>query len=209
MRLSTGCLSRFDGITVMGMKLIVGLGNPGPQYAHHRHNVGYRVVDSLAQAQGLAFTRRQCRALVTSGDFAGHRVLLAKPLTFMNLSGQAVGPLMRFYKLSPSDLLVIYDDLDLPLGRIRVRPEGGSGGHKGMQSIIEQLGTEQFARVRIGIGRPASGDPVAYVLQDFSPDEEAIIARALDRACSAVLVWLQEGIEAAMNRFNRAPEMEG
>jgi len=193
----------------MSMKLIVGLGNPGPAYARNRHNVGFQLVESLAQEYGLRFARRQLRAQVAGGTIAGRQVLLAKPLTFMNLSGNAVRALMHFYQLTPADLLVAYDDLDLPLGRIRLRPEGGSGGHKGMRSIIEQLGVEQFARLRIGIGRPAHGDAVDYVLQDFTADEAAEIRRAIALASQATVVWLQEGIEAAMNRFNRAVEAEG
>jgi PTH1 family peptidyl-tRNA hydrolase len=192
----------------MVTKLIVGLGNPGPVYARNRHNVGYRCVDALARAHGLSFARRQFRALVAGGPICGRPALLAKPLTFMNLSGNAVGALMRFYKLAPADLIVVYDDLDLPLGRVRLRAAGGSGGHKGMQSIIERLGTEEFARLRVGIGRPAFGDPVEYVLQNFGPDEEIEIGRALERAVKALEAWLSDGIEAAMNRFNRASELE-
>ena len=192
----------------MVTKLIVGLGNPGPVYARNRHNVGYRCVDALARTHGLSFARRQFRALVAGGPICGRPALLAKPLTFMNLSGNAVGALMRFYKLAPADLIVVYDDLDLPLGRVRLRAAGGSGGHKGMQSIIERLGTEEFARLRVGIGRPAFGDPVEYVLQNFGPDEEIEIGRALERAVKALEAWLSDGIEAAMNRFNRASELE-
>jgi len=193
----------------MALKLVVGLGNPGPAYAHNRHNVGFCLVEALAREHGLTFARRQFRALVAGGTIARQAVLLAKPLTFMNLSGTAVGSLMRFYKLAPADLLVAYDDLDLPAGRVRLRPGGGSGGHKGMASIVERLGTEEFGRLRIGIGRPPFGDAVDYVLQDFSRDEAGEIERAIERACQATLVWLQEGIEAAMNRFNRAAEAEG
>jgi peptidyl-tRNA hydrolase, PTH1 family len=186
----------------MGLKLIVGLGNPGPKYARNRHNVGFRLVDRLAQAHGLAFARQQFRALVAGGSAAGQRVLLAKPLTFMNLSGNAVGALVRFYKLLPQDLLVAYDDLDLPVGKIRLRSQGGSGGHKGMKSIIERLATEEFARLRIGIGRPTVGDPIDYVLQDFAEDEAAQVIEALDQAEETAMAWLSEGANAAMNRFN-------
>ena len=193
----------------MSLKLIVGLGNPGPVYSHNRHNIGFQLVEALAQANRLVFSRRQFNALVTSGQIAGKRVMLAKPLTFMNLSGNSVSALLRFYKLTPADLLVGYDDLDLPLGRVRLRAGGGSGGHKGMRSIIERIGSEEFARVRIGIGRPPFGDAVDYVLQDFRPDEAIDIAQAIDRACMAATVWLTEGIDAAMNRFNCAGEAEG
>jgi peptidyl-tRNA hydrolase, PTH1 family len=190
------------------LKLIVGLGNPGPQYQGNRHNVGFQFVDALARANGLEFARRQFRAFVGSGAIDGQRVLLAKPLTFMNLSGIPVGALASFYKVPPADILVAYDDLDLPVGRVRMRPGGSSGGHKGMKSIIEQLRTDQFPRLRIGIGRPTVGDPIGYVLQDFRGDEKIEILRSLDRAMEATLVWLQVGIDEAMNRFNRAPDTE-
>ena len=185
-----------------GLKLVVGLGNPGPNYAHNRHNVGFRLADRLATDNGLSFTRRQCHAQVASGNIAGRRVLLARPLTYMNLSGTSVAGLVRFYKVRPADVIVAYDDLDLPLGRIRLRAEGGSGGHNGVKSIIERLGTDQFARLRIGIGRPSAGEPADYVLDDFRGDEKPAIEAALDAAAQAVVVWLDDGIEAAMNRFN-------
>jgi PTH1 family peptidyl-tRNA hydrolase len=193
----------------MTLKFIVGLGNPGPTYARNRHNIGFQLVDALARANGLALSRRQGHARVGQGQIAGRQTLLAKPQTFMNLSGDAVSALMRFYKVTPADLLVAYDDLDLPLGKVRLRGAGGSGGHKGMKSIIERIGTEDFARLRIGIGRPAYGDAVDHVLQDFSAAEAGEIAVALDRAAQAAVVWLTEGIDAAMNRFNRAADAEG
>jgi peptidyl-tRNA hydrolase, PTH1 family len=192
----------------MSVRLIVGLGNPGAKYAGTRHNVGYQFVDSLAESQGLTSTRRQFHAQVIDGKVAGHRVLLAKPLTFMNLSGNAVGSLVRFYKLDPADLIVIYDDLDLPLGRARLRPQGGSGGHKGMKSIIERLGTQEFARLRIGIGRPRSGEPVSYVLKNFSEDEKIDLDRTFTRARESLIVWMNDGIDLAMNDLNRAPDSE-
>jgi len=188
----------------MSLRLIVGLGNPGKKYADTRHNVGYQFVDSVAESQGLASARRQFHAQIIDGKIAGHRVLLAKPLTFMNLSGNAVGSLVHFYKLDPSDLLVIYDDLDLPLGKARLRPQGGSGGHKGMKSIIERLGTQEFARLRIGIGRPRSGEPVSYVLKSFSEDEKIEMDRTFARARDALIVWMNDGIDLAMNDLNRA-----
>ena len=193
----------------MNLKLIVGLGNPGPKYARNRHNVGYQFVDSLAKAHDLAFARQQFHARVAAGRIAGQRVSLAKPLTFMNLSGKAVGALMRFYKLTPSDLLVVYDDLDLPLGKVRIRAGGGSGGHKGMKSIIERLGTHDFARLRIGIGRPPAGDPINYVLQNLSNEEMIDLERAFARSGEAVIVWLNDGIGVAMNQFNWMPDGKG
>jgi PTH1 family peptidyl-tRNA hydrolase len=133
---------------------------------------------------------------------AGLKVILAKPQTFVNVSGEAVGRLARFYKLSPENILVIYDDLDLSVGKIRLRPEGGSGGHRGMKSIIEHLGTHDFPRLRVGIGRPSHGDPADYVLSDFTPDQRIAIEDAYERVISAVQLWLAEGIEGAMNRYN-------
>jgi len=186
-------------------KLIVGLGNPGRKYAGNRHNVGFQCLDRLAEAWGLSFSKRKHKALLAQGEIAGLETTLAKPQTFMNLSGEAVVRLARFYKLPPEGVLVIYDDLDLPLGKIRLRPEGGSGGHRGMSSIIEHLGTGGFPRLRVGIGRPTRGDPVNYVLSDFAPDERMAIEEAYERAVSAIELWLAEGIEAAMNRYNLSP----
>jgi PTH1 family peptidyl-tRNA hydrolase len=184
--------------------LIAGLGNPGPKYAANRHNVGFRCVERLAVDLGLVFDKRQERALVALGTCDGRRVILAKPQTFMNESGRAVVPLHRFYKVPLERLMVVYDDLDLPLGTVRLRPEGGSGGHKGMRSIIERLGTGDFSRLRIGIGRPPGGmDPAAYVLQDFSADEELLLEEMLERAVLAIETWLSEGIEEAMSRYNQ------
>lgn len=185
------------------MKLIVGLGNPGPRYANNRHNVGFQVVARLAERHRLTFGRVMFKACVTSGSIAGERIVLARPLTFMNLSGQAVRPLLRWYHLDLSELLVIHDDLDLPLGRIRLRPSGGSGGHKGMASIIQSLNSEEFARLRIGIGRPVRGEPQAYVLQDFYQEQLSTMEEAYDRAVSAAEHFIRDGIVAAMDEFNR------
>ena len=186
-------------------KLVVGLGNPGRKYAGSRHNVGFQCLDRLAEAWGLSFSRRKHKALLAQGEIAGLKVVLAKPQTFMNLSGQAVERLARFYRVPPESILVIHDDLDLPVGNIRLRPKGGSGGHKGMKSITERLGTQGFSRLRVGIDRPTHGDPVDYVLDDFAPDELIAIEEAYERAVSAVELWLGEGVEAAMNRYNHSP----
>jgi len=183
-------------------KLIVGLGNPGRKYAGNRHNVGFQCLDRLAEAWDLSFGRRKHKALLAQGQIAGLKVILAKPQTFMNLSGEAVERMARFYKAPPENILVIYDDLDLPVGRIRLRPEGGSGGHKGMKSIMEHLGANGFPRLRVGIGRPVHGDPVDYVLGDFTLDERITIDVVCERVVSAVELWLAEGIAAAMNRYN-------
>jgi PTH1 family peptidyl-tRNA hydrolase len=186
-------------------RLIVGLGNPGRQYADNRHNVGFQCLDRLAKAWGLSLSRRKHKALLAQGEIVGQRAVLAKPQTFMNLSGEAVKRLARFYQVPPENILVIYDDLDLPLGRIRLRPEGGSGGHKGMKSIIQHLGSNGFARLRVGIGRPTHGDPVDYVLSDFTSDEWTVIEEVYERVVSAVELWLAKGIAAAMNRYNLNP----
>jgi PTH1 family peptidyl-tRNA hydrolase len=186
--------------------LIVGLGNPGPKYAANRHNVGFRCLERLAASHGLSFDKQQKKARVALGAICGRRVVLAQPQTFMNESGQSVAPLARFYQVDSERLLVVYDDLDLPLETVRLRPEGGSGGHKGMRSIIEQLGDQTFARLRIGIGRPPGQmDPAAYVLQDFFPDEEPVVEEMLERAAAAIETWLTEGVEMAMSRHNSGP----
>lgn len=185
------------------MKLIVGLGNPGAKQANNRHNVGFQCLDRLARAHNLEFTKRQCRALLALGEIGGCKVLLAKPLTYMNLSGEAVNPLAHRYEISLVDLLVIHDDLDLPLGVIRLRQRGGAGGHKGVLSIIEALGSQDFPRLRVGIGRPPAGqDPVDYVLSDFAPEEGTAIEGVYERVVAAVECWLTEGIVEAMNRHN-------
>jgi len=185
------------------LKLIVGLGNPGPRYANNRHNVGYQVVERLAQRHHMTFARMMFKAHVTTSAIAGEKIVLARPLTFMNLSGQAVRPLLRWYHLDLADLLVIHDDLDLPLGRIRLRQGGGSGGHKGMRSIIECLNSEEFPRLRIGIGRPLRGEPQEYVLRDFSAAQLATMEKAYDHAAAAVECFVSAGIVAAMSEFNR------
>jgi len=183
--------------------LIVGLGNPGQAYRHNRHNVGFMVVDRLAKRLGVVFSRMESRALVTRGEHQGKRILIAKPHTYMNLSGQTVGALMRFYKVPFENLLVVYDDVDLPLGTMRMRPGGGSGGQKGMVSIIERLGGEDFPRLRLGIGRPPGRMEAAdYVLQDFSSGDLEYMDQVMDQAVDAILIFVAEGLEAAMNRYN-------
>lgn len=185
------------------MKLIVGLGNPGKQYAAHRHNVGFQIVDLLAERHGLRFDSKQGKAQVALGLLHEERVALAKPQTFMNEAGTSVGALMRFYKLEPSDLLVVYDDLDLPLGVLRVRAGGSSGGHNGMKSIIAVLGSDQFARLRVGIDRPPGRmDPAAYVLQNFSAPQQDVIERVRPLAADACDSWLTQGVVVTMNTYN-------
>jgi len=191
------------------MKLIVGLGNPGKTYARNRHNVGFQCLNYFARLHSIHFDRRQCQARVGTGKVSGEKLLLARPGTFMNLSGKSLACLVRKHSISLGDLLVIYDDLDLPLGKIRLRQSGSSGGHKGMNSIISALGSEDFSRIRVGIGRPEvkgqsiSEDAiVSYVLSDFSPEEEAIIKPVIAGVSEAIDCFLTQGIKAAMNRFN-------
>jgi len=184
--------------------LIAGLGNPGRKYEHTRHNVGFRCVDALATAHGLSFERKKrSKAKVAGGSIAGQRVLLAKPQDYMNRSGGSVQGLAAFFKIPPERILVIFDDLDLPPGTLRIRPKGGSGGHRGMRDIIQKLGTQDFPRIRFGIGRPPGHlDPVDYVLQPFGADEKPHVARSIEQAVQAVETWLADGIDIAMNRYN-------
>ncbi len=183
--------------------LVVGLGNPGKAYSQHRHNVGFMCIDLLARRHGLTFKKHPSPSLIAEGTMAGHSVAMVKPQTFMNLSGSAVAQLMHHYHLDTTRLLVLYDDLDLPLGRIRIRASGSSGGHRGVQSIIDSLGSTHFPRVRIGIGRDPKVDPAEYVLTPFRPEELPLLRKALETAADAVETILSLGLDAAMNRFNR------
>ena len=192
-------------------KLIVGLGNPGKAYAHNRHNMGFRCINYLATLHSIPVKQRQCQSQIGIGEIAGVELLLAKPKTFVNLSGEAVSRLMRRYDIAIDDLLVVYDDLNLPPGKLRLRQGGSSGGHKGIDSIISALGSQDFHRIRIGIGRPVHEDGtaitdedsiVSYVLGDFTPQEEKIIKPAIATVAKAIECIITEGITAAMNRFN-------
>ncbi len=196
------------------MFLIVGLGNPGIKYALTRHNVGFWVIDELAARHGCPLEKVKFQAYYAVGHVAGNRAILAKPLTYMNRSGIAVGELVRYYDVSLERLLVIYDDMDLPVGRLRLRPGGGSGGHRGMASVLSRLGMTEIPRLRLGIGRqsPAGEDrAVEHVLSRFFPDEEAAVHQAVALAADAVEVFLSRGLEEAMNRFNAktTPETPG
>jgi len=191
------------------MKLTVGLGNPGRIYARNRHNAGFLCLNYFARLHSIRFDHRQCRARVGIAEVKGEKLLLAKPGTFVNLSGNPVACLTRKHDITLKDLLVIYDDLDLPLGKIRLRQSGGSGGHKGMNSIISALGSEAFPRIRVGIGRPQvegqsiSEDAIVnYVLSDFSPQEDAAIKPVIIKVSEAIDCFLTQGIEAAMSKFN-------
>ncbi len=183
--------------------LIVGLGNPGREYRETRHNMGFMAVDTLAQHLGINLSRVQAKAIIGQGVYQGKRLILAKPQTYMNLSGQAVASLLRFYKIPLERLIVLHDDIDLPFGTLRMRPDGGSGGQKGLASIIEQLGTKSFPRLRIGIGRPPGRmEAAGYVLQAFSAQDKELLEAILPRARDAVLLFLQEGLEKAMTQYN-------
>src|SRR5450759_212547 len=183
--------------------LIVGLGNPGREYRQTRHNVGFMLLDRLTARLNVRFTRMQSKALVASANFEELKIILAKPQTFMNLSGQSVQGLLHFYKLPLENLLIAHDDLDLPLGTIRIRPDGRSAGQKGMTSTIDRLGTDEFPRLRLGIGRPPGQMQAPdYVLQDFSDADMVVISETLNRAVEAGLTWVTEGLDKAMNKFN-------
>ena len=187
--------------------LVAGLGNPGKEYRNTRHNIGFMVIDRLAERLDLSFTRTQSKALITDGRYQGQRLYLAKPQTFMNASGQAVAALQKFYKIESENLLVVYDDVDLPFDTIRMKPSGGSAGHKGMNSIIQQLGTQDFPRLRLGVGRSFGSRQAAdYVLKPFSKEESEFLDRYLQRAGDAILTYITEGIQQAMTEYNRSEQ---
>jgi peptidyl-tRNA hydrolase, PTH1 family len=189
--------------------LIAGLGNPGREYMNTRHNVGFKVIDCLCQDLEVRLNRVQSKALVGKAQIGEEKIILAKPHTYMNLSGQSVSGLMRFYKIESSNILIIHDDLDLPVGVLRIRASGGSAGQKGLASVIERLGTEDFPRMRIGVGRPPGRmDAVSYVLQEFTPSELEILSIVLEKACQAARLFVTDGIERAMNQYNGAVERE-
>ena len=186
------------------MKIFVGLGNPTPEYAATKHNVGFMLADKLAEKISASEWREKFNALVAESFFDGEKILIVKPQTFMNLSGEAVAPIMNFYKLDAKNLTVAHDDMDLPLGMIRLRPKGSGGGHHGIESIIQHLGGEQnFPRVRIGVGRPPKNWTVNHhVLSPFAKDDAEKISAAIDELVPAVLCIFKEGIDNAMNKFN-------
>jgi len=188
-----------------GVKLIVGLGNPGHRYSRTRHNVGFEVIDRIARRTRVRVSQRRRRSLTAEVIIAGQEVMLVKPQTYMNLSGAAVADLVERLGLVPLDLIVVYDDADLPTGSIRIRPKGSAGGHKGVKSIIDALGTNEFPRVRIGIG-PMRGEGVDYVLSRFSRSERMLTRLSTREAADAIETILSEGIEPAMNKYNRAEQ---
>jgi len=189
--------------------MVVGLGNPGGEYADTRHNVGFKVIDALAEALGTKVTRRKFGGRVGEGEFAGKELILLKPWEFMNQSGQAVATAVGFYKLDAGDLMVVSDDMALEPGRIRVRARGSAGGHKGLADIIAKLGTDEFARCRVGIGQCPEEWAVDYVLSDPAEVEKRLLEQAVIKAREAVLCWVEFGVEEAMNRFNKARGQEG
>lgn len=190
------------------MKLVAGLGNPGGKYARTRHNAGFFVVEELSRRWSYSKARKQFSGLLADGTIRGERVLLLEPQTYMNLSGVSVREATTFLKIDTVDLLVVVDDMALPVGRLRMRPKGSAGGHNGLTSIIQQLGTDLFARLRIGIGQVAGERMVGHVLGTFSPEEEPVVARAIQTAADAVECWVVEGTDAAMTKFNRAAEAD-
>ena len=184
------------------MKLIVGLGNPSDRYAHTRHNLGFDAIDKLAELLGCRVNKREKKALTGSVIYRGEKVLLAKPQTYMNLSGESVRPLMDYYNISPEELFVLVDDVNLDIGTIRIRRGGSDGGHNGLKNITEQLGTKEYARLRIGAGAPPVGDLVHFVLSGFSAEDRKIVDETIEDAAEAALVFVAEGVDTAMNRFN-------
>lgn len=184
-------------------KLLVGLGNPGSRYAATRHNIGWVVLDEFARKHNISVDKVAFEGVTGEARVGTEKLYLLKPMTFMNNSGRSVARAAAFYKIDPREILVIYDDLDLPPGRIRVREKGGSGGHNGMKSLIQEVATQEFGRLRIGVGRPAPGwEVVDWVLAPFNSDDAAVMARVVPLAVEAVEAWLTEGLRSAMNRYN-------
>ena len=185
------------------MILFLGLGNPGKKYQKNRHNLGFRVLDSLAKRLKIKIKTKRYKSLMGRGRIGREGIVLAQPLTFMNNSGVAAASLVRGLKIPLKNLIVVCDDIDLPIDRIRIRKKGGSGGHKGLESIIQHLKSNEFPRLRIGIGRPSRGvDPKKYVLQDFTKEENLLVKEAIDRAGEVLIFLVEEGITLAMNKYN-------
>ena len=188
------------------MKLVIGLGNPGRDYSDTRHNIGFLCLNHLAKRLGIGFSRRQAKARLATGRVADQEVVLAKPQGFVNRSGDSVARLVKLYRMPLADLLILYDDMDLPLGSLRIRAKGSAGGHNGMKSIIAALGSQDFPRLRVGIGRPGAEGAVEHVLSSFIPEEKASLLTITERVSEAVLCFIQEGIAIAMDKYNtRSP----
>jgi PTH1 family peptidyl-tRNA hydrolase len=189
--------------------LVAGLGNPGIHYRHNRHNIGFMVVDALAGKLEIKVKRIKSKAMIGEGKIGEISIILVKPQTFMNLSGKAIGPLVHFFKVPLQNVIIVHDDLDIPLGTLRIRPKGGTGGQQGMRSILTTLGSQDIPRLRVGIGRPPGRmDPADYVLHDFDPGQIADLNDILDRAVKALIVFVTEGLDKAMNKFNNDLEKE-
>ncbi len=189
--------------------MVVGLGNPGEEYARTRHNIGFRVIDLLAEKLQISVKKRKFNSRVGEGEFSDKKLILVRPWLFMNRSGQAVAAAVSFYKLTvQSDLLVITDDMALEPGRIRIRAKGSAGGHKGLGDIIEKLGTDEFCRLRIGIGQSGQGEAVDFVLDEPLEEEKSLIDKAIEKAREAVIFWLEHNAEEAMNKFNSYDEQK-
>lgn len=186
----------------MATKLIAGLGNPGTKYQWTRHNAGFLVLDRLAEIIRVSVDRTKFGSLYGEGSWSGNRLVLLKPQTFMNLSGRAVAEAARFFKIPPADIIVVHDDLDLPFGQIRLKSGGGHGGHNGLRSIIAELGSADFLRLRVGIGRPDKGSAEKYVLTPFSAEDAGFFRHVADGACEALEMFLQEGLPKAMSIFH-------
>lgn len=184
------------------MHVIVGLGNPGRAYENTRHNVGFKAIDLLAEGNQIKLNKIKHKALVGEGFISGQKVLLVKPQTYMNLSGQSVREILEYYKVPPENLLVLYDDIDIPSGRIRIRMKGSGGTHNGMRSILYDINTDQFPRVRIGIGKETPMDLKDFVLSGFSKEEKTAVEKAIQRAADGVVCYLEKGIEKAMGEYN-------
>ncbi|MDO7908572.1 aminoacyl-tRNA hydrolase [Paenibacillus sp. JX-17] len=185
------------------MKWIVGLGNPGPQYAKTRHNIGFMAIDDLARRHGISVTQSKCKALVGEGNVGGEKIVLIKPMTFMNLSGESIRAYMDYYKASLDDLIVVYDDMDTEIGKVRLRYQGSAGGHNGIKSIIQHTGTQQFNRVRMGISRPEPGHAIIdYVLGTFPKKDQDLLEKTIESTCDALEFSLKHTFEQTMAKFN-------
>lgn len=189
------------------MKLITGLGNPGQSYANNRHNIGFMCLNRFARTHGIRFDKNQGKARTGSGEIGGAQVVLARPQTYMNLSGESVSRLVKKFDVDLGDLIIIHDDLDLPLGKIRIRQDSGSGGHKGVESIVTSLESPDFLRLRVGIGRPPIAEPsesdiIHFVISGFTPEEKQTLTTVIPQVCEALFCLLTEGLTAAMNKYN-------
>ena len=186
------------------MKLVVGLGNPAPEYEKTRHNAGFRVLDGFSDYCGIRLRQRKHFSIFGKGEFGNQRLIIAKPLTYVNLSGRAVKSFVNYYRIELRDMLLVYDDMDLEIGRIRIRSGGSSGGHKGIESVILHVGSEKFPRLRVGIGKEKTGAMTGreFVLRKFSRVEEPVIQKAVERSISAIETVIISGLACAMNRFN-------